>query len=135
MVARRKWKCCLMPAYRFTGKVMNTIESRTYYCQQIIDNNHNQLVPWYLMASYMYYHEDESLITDALYDEVCQRLSYLLDKIDHWHKDLIDPGALAAGTGYHLAKEDYPKRTIAACHHLLKKSEEQLHDTNRTTSD
>ena len=80
--------------------------TNTQMCQNVIDTNPNMLVNWYLMASYLYYHEDKSLVTDELYDEICQRLLVLLPTIEHPHKHFIEVEALKAGTGYQL--KTYP---------------------------
>jgi hypothetical protein len=68
----------------------------------------DHLVSWYLMASYLYYHQSLSPITDEQFDKICRRLRDNLDTVTHQHKDLLDWGALDAGTGYHLTQEMYP---------------------------
>lgn len=68
----------------------------------------NLLVPWYLMASYAYYVEDEPILSDALYDSICTRLDDEWDTIVHAHKHKIDRSALSAGTGFQMKQEDYP---------------------------
>ena len=52
--------------------------------------NPNMLVPYYLMFSYAYYKENESLITDSEYDQICQDLITNWDNITHWHKPLLE---------------------------------------------
>ncbi len=56
----------------------------------------------YLLASYLYYEEDFSPISDEEYDSLCQELLLELDSVTHWARYLIDKDALKAGTGYHL---------------------------------
>lgn len=85
----------------------------------IIDARPNTLVPWYLMTSYLYYHRGESVISDALFDEICERLKLALPGLTHPHKDLIDLEALDAGTGFHLAEHDYPDMVRGAAETVL----------------
>ena len=74
-------------------------------------NNPNMLVPYYLMYSYAYYKENESLISDTEYDDICKQIIEKWDNITHWHKSLLTLDALKAGTGYHI---EYPNQLIRA---------------------
>ncbi len=56
----------------------------------------------YLLASYLYYEEDFSPITDSEYDMLCLELDARFDEITHWAKHLIDRESLKAGSGYDL---------------------------------
>lgn len=87
----------------------------------IIDAHPNTLVPWYLIASYLYYHRSESVISDALFDEICERLKLALPGLTHPHRDLIDTEALDAGTGFHLAEYDYPQMVKFSALSVLRK--------------
>ena len=78
------------------------------------------LVPYYLMYSYAYYKENESLITDSEYDQICQDLITNWDNITHWHKPLLNLESLKAGTGYDIAK--YPNRVVSAALSLIKEN-------------
>ena len=80
--------------------------------------NPNMLVPYYLMYSYAYYKENESLITDSEYDQICQDLITNWDNITHWHKPLLSLESLKAGTGYDIK---YPERVIYGALALIKK--------------
>ena len=82
--------------------------------------NPNMLVPYYLMYSYAYYKENESLITDSEYDQICQDLITNWDNITHWHKPLLSLESLKAGTGYDIAK--YPNRVVSAAIALIKEN-------------
>ena len=64
--------------------------------------NKNMLVPYYLMFSYAYYQENESLISDAEYDQICNDLITNWNDITHWNKRLLDLDSLRAGTGYDI---------------------------------
>ena len=80
--------------------------------------NKNMLVPYYLMFSYAYYQENESLIPDAEYDQICQDLITNWNDITHWHKRLLNLESLKAGTGYDIK---YPERVIYGVLALIKK--------------
>ena len=83
----------------------------------IYHKNINMLVPYYLMYSYAYYKEGESLIEDAEFDQMCKDWIDNWDKIEHYHKHLIDLDSLRAGTGYAI---QYPKRVQFAAIALIK---------------
>ena len=82
--------------------------------------NPNMLVPYYLMYSYAYYKENESLVDDTEYDQICRELIEKWDTITHWHKPLLDLESLKAGTGYDIK---YPNRVVAAAIALIKESQ------------
>ena len=82
--------------------------------------NPNMLVPYYLMYSYAYYKENESLVDDTEYDQICQDLITNWDNITHWHKPLLSLESLKAGTGYDIK---YPNRVVAAAIALIKESQ------------
>ena len=77
------------------------------------------LVPYYLMYSYAYYKENESLISDTEYDDICKQIIEKWHSITHWHKSLLTLDTLKAGTGYDI---EYPNRVISAAKLLIKKS-------------
>lgn len=83
----------------------------------------NLLVPWFLMASYLYYVRDISLFSDEFYDKLCGQLLDRWDEIEHPHKYLIDPFALSAGTGYYIKEDEYPGMCKGAANLIL----EDLH--------
>jgi NAD-dependent DNA ligase len=67
-----------------------------------------QLVPQYLIHSYLYYVEGRHFLSDRSYDILCVRLLSEWDEVEHPHKSLIDKEALSSGTGFYLKEEDYP---------------------------
>ena len=81
--------------------------------------NKNMLVPYYLMFSYAYYKENESLVSDTEYDQICRDLITYWNDITHWHKELLDLDSLKAGTGYDIK---YPKRVVYAALALIKET-------------
>ena len=58
----------------------------------------NMMVPYYLMASYAYYKEDDPIFTDAFYDTLAKNMLAQWDNITHYHKAVINKDALAAGS-------------------------------------
>lgn len=89
------------------------------YARHCLEGAPNAIVAWWLMASYLYYHTDQVLITDGCFDELCRDLLARWDEIEHPHKHLIDRAALEAGTGYHLREADYPRMVIGAAATLV----------------
>ena len=81
--------------------------------------NKNMLVPYYLMFSYAYYKENESLVSDTEYDQICRDLITNWNDITHWHKRLLNLESLKAGTGYDIR---YPERVVNAALALIKKT-------------
>ena len=81
--------------------------------------NKNMLVPYYLMFSYAYYKENESLVPDTEYDQICRDLITNWNDITHFHKELLDLDSLKAGTGYDIK---YPKRVVYADLALIKET-------------
>lgn len=76
------------------------------------------LVPYYLMASFLYYHCDQSAMTDDAYDLVCRRLDREWPIIEHRHKKIVKRNSLTATTGYNLRRRDYPIMVQVAAHSL-----------------
>ena len=67
-------------------------------CLDTIETNINLTIPWFLMAAYAYYVEDDPILTDAQYDRLVKRMISNWDKIQHRHKELISLDALKAGS-------------------------------------
>lgn len=68
------------------------------YAAEIIADNINMLVPWYLMASYAYYVQDDSILSDGFYDNMAKQLLENFDSIKHYHKHLLSKDMLYAGS-------------------------------------
>ena len=64
----------------------------------ICDNNINMYVPWYLMAAYAYYVEDDPILEDTIFDKMAKRMLQVWDEIEHMHKDCLNRDMLEAGT-------------------------------------
>ena len=68
------------------------------------------MVPWYLMAAYAYYVEDDPILTDSTFDKMAKRILHLWDEIEHFHKHLLNKDMLEAGTYI----GEYPSRIKGA---------------------
>ncbi len=86
------------------------------YAAEIFADNINMMVPWYLMAAYAYYKQDEPILTDAFFDAMGKTMLEVWDDIDHRHKHLITVDDLRAGT--YLG--DYPSIIEGAIEELKK---------------
>lgn len=80
----------------------------------------NAAVPWWLMASFMYYVHDTPFLTDALYDEMALDMKAHWTEIVHQHKHLITEEHLRAGSLYDLPSNEYPMMVKGAVAHLLR---------------
>lgn len=58
----------------------------------------NLTVPWYLMASFAYYEDDDPIIEDTTFDEMSKYMLENWSKIKHIHKRHITKKDLEAGT-------------------------------------
>lgn len=58
----------------------------------------NMSVPWYLMAAYAYYVEDNPILSDHAYDAMVLRMINKWSRIRHMHKHLLNLNNLKAGT-------------------------------------
>lgn len=77
----------------------------------------NMAVPWVLMASYLYYHRDTTILTDQQFDGLTKLVRAKWSEITHFHKDLLaclleqDHSSL-----HHIPEAAYPQRCrSAAC--------------------
>jgi hypothetical protein len=64
----------------------------------LIIANRNMAIPYYLMASYAYYKEDDPIFSDDFYDMLSKNILNNWDTIEHYHKHLLDEDSLTAGT-------------------------------------
>ncbi len=71
----------------------------------MVKRNRNMSVPWYLMASYAYYHLDQPFLSDAAFDELAKFMLERWKAIRHRHKDLITEDDLRAGS---LKTREFP---------------------------
>lgn len=76
--------------------------------------NLNMMVPYYLMASYAYYKQDDPIFSDAFFDNMGKTMLERWDDIAHFHKEYINKGDLEAGTFL----GEYPTRVEGALRSL-----------------
>ena len=76
------------------------------HAAKLFANNINMMVPWYLMASYAYYVQDDAIFSDGFFDDMGKTMLKCWDDINHFHKEHITIDDLHAGT--FLGK--YPSR-------------------------
>lgn len=74
----------------------------------------NSAVSWWMMACYAYYVEDDPILSDGLFDEICNTIKKNWRKITHEHKRFIDREMV--GSGFYV--KDYPDRVMGALRHL-----------------
>ena len=67
-------------------------------CMEICDDSINMYVPWYIMAAYAYYVEDDPILEDSLFDKIAHRILEHWDEINHRHKEYLTKDMLKAGT-------------------------------------
>ena len=87
------------------------------HATKVITSNINMTVPYYLMASYAYYKEDDPIFSDDYYDELAKKILKNWDDIEHYHKHLLSKDILEAGS--FLGK--YPTIVIDSLESLRKK--------------
>lgn len=73
-------------------------ESFENHAAKIFQQNINMMVPYYIMASFAYYVEDEPIFSDGFYDALAKTILERWDEIEHWHKGYLDKDALEAGS-------------------------------------
>ncbi len=67
-------------------------------CLDCIDDSINLTVPWYLLASYAYYEEDNPILSDGVFDRLGKKMLKNWESIEHIHKSFITEDMLEAGT-------------------------------------
>jgi hypothetical protein len=75
---------------------------------ELLQKNINLSVPYYLMAAYAYYKEDDSILSDGLFDYIATLILKNYDTIVHPHKKYITISDLEAGTFL----GEYPRMAI-----------------------
>lgn len=68
------------------------------YAAEIFADNINMMVPWYLMAAYAYYKQDDPILSDQFFDSMAKTMLTVWDDINHRHKHLITVNDLEAGS-------------------------------------
>jgi len=68
------------------------------HAAKLFAKNINMMVPWYLMASYAYYVQDDAIFSDGFFDEMGKTMLAVWNDIEHFHKEHISVDDLEAGT-------------------------------------
>jgi hypothetical protein len=68
------------------------------HASQLFAKNINMMVPYYLMAAYAYYEEDNPIFSDHFFDDMAKTMLAVWDDIEHFHKHIINIDMLEAGT-------------------------------------
>lgn len=68
------------------------------YAARLFEKNINLMVPWYLMAAYAYYKQDDPIFSDAFFDSMGKTMLAVWNDIEHFHKEYITESDLKAGT-------------------------------------
>lgn len=74
-----------------------------------------QMFSHYMMASYLYYNENISPVSDSVFDLWCKHLLNNWDNFEHIHKHHVSKEDMAAGTGF--AIKEYPNIVKHAARH------------------
>ena len=64
----------------------------------IFAENINMMVPYYLMAAYAYYKQDDPIFSDGFFDAMAKTMLERWADIEHYHKPYISKNDLKAGT-------------------------------------
>jgi hypothetical protein len=94
----------------------------SYYNQRCRDDfktHPNSCIGWYLISSFAYYKEAESLLGDEVFDKVCVYIYNNWDKLEHKYKYLVPKESLTAGTGFDINFNEYPQGLLRVCYKLI----------------
>jgi len=90
-------------------------------------SNPDMLVPFYLMAGWLYEEGAqfgcESPLSDREWDELCQMIDNQWEEIEHFNKDVIKRGSLKAATASYLRAHNLPNRVVLAAQRWCKDTE------------
>jgi hypothetical protein len=77
----------------------------------------DRAVPWVLMAAFLYYHRDTTILSDECYDRLTEVVREDFDFIRHPHRDrLASLRGQRTSSLFDLREEDYPLMArSAAC--------------------
>ena len=67
-------------------------------CSDSVDMNINTSVPWYLMAAYSYYVENDPVLSDSRFDRLSRMMLEHWEDIEHQYKERITPSDLRSKT-------------------------------------
>lgn len=91
-----------------------------HLCQRAIEKSGpNMMIPWFLMASYLYYKHHKSLLSDQFYDGLAKSMLDQWPILKHQHKALIKEPDLVCGSMFHLTDREYPNLVKGAAKALV----------------
>lgn len=94
-------------------------------CLAAVARSPNLIVPWVLMASYLYYHRDQNILSDAVYDMLVHRLRDEWATIKHLHKSIIKRASIQGSSSlFDIPERRYPIRCRSAALQLARTHEE-----------
>ncbi len=85
----------------YNGTFVKVPESKPSPLKDKCSTTDSKLVK-YLMASYLYYETDYSVMTDHEYDRLCLELDADFESLTHWARKIVSRESLRAGTGFDL---------------------------------
>lgn len=93
------------------------------YMFDVEDMSPNQLVSWFMIASYAYYDlgDASKIMDDPTFDFLVNRLKEKYDESDHYHKVYVTKEHLEAGTGYDI---EFPSIVKGAYNSYLRETYE-----------
>ena len=97
-------------------KSLPTTKNFDQHAAELFAKNINMMVPYYLMASYAYYKQDDPIFSDGFFDAMAKTMLERWADIEHYHKMYISKNDLEAGT--YLG--GYPTRIEGALRSLRK---------------
>ena len=68
----------------------------------------DNLIPHYLMSSYLYYVLDVQVLDDEEFDAICSWILEEYQNLRHRHKRFVSRSALRAGTGFSIPFDKLP---------------------------
>ncbi len=89
-------------------------------CRQDFKINKSSCVAWYLLSSYAYYREAESLLSDTTFDKMCKYMLDNWENIQHKYKHLVNKESLTAGTGFDINFNEFPDGLLRIKNQLIK---------------
>lgn len=90
------------------------------YCKNTIDKDPNMIIAWYLMASYLYYIQNRSILSDQFFDKLAKLLEVKWDKLNHRHKSVLEKFKEGGfQSAFQLKDQDYPSIVKGAATRLL----------------
>ena len=92
------------------------------YCRMLVDQSPDLGVSWVLMAAYLYYCRDTTILSDACYDYLVNKLRASRTELVHPHTYILPADFWDAGNSslFILRPIDYPARVRSAACSLAK---------------